>query len=408
MNVYGGVVLAALLAVFLIERLASFLNVRALSNRIPPEFQGLYSPEKYASAQAYARERARFGAWSASFDLLKILAFWFSGGFQALDGWLRAQSWSDLTTGLAYIGILALGNSLLSLPFDVYATFVIEAKYGFNKTTWRTFLADRLKGYVLAALLGGPLLALVLYFFQWAGPAAWLYVWAAAAAFTLAIQFIAPTWIMPLFNKFTPLTEGELHADLMNYARSVDFPLKGIYVMDGSKRSSKGNAFFTGFGQNKRIALFDTLIAQHTVPELVAVLAHEIGHYKMKHVIKSLVLTLLHFGVLAYLMSLFLNSPGLFQAFYLRQPSVYAGLVLFGLLYTPVSFVLSVVLNLYSRHNEFEADRYSAETYKNPAAMKEALKKLSVATLSNLEPHPFYVFLTYTHPPVLQRIQALR
>jgi len=303
---------------------------------------------------------------------------------------------------------LMFAKSFISLPFSIYHTFVIEEKFGFNKTSVKTFILDMVKGLGLGILLGGPLLAGLLAFFQYSGTYAWLYAWGATTAFTLVVQFIAPTWIMPLFNKFTPLEDGELRQTIMNYAKEVKFSLENLFVMDGSKRSSKSNAFFTGFGKHKRIALFDTLIEKHTVKELLLVLAHEIGHYKKKHIIKSMIISILHMGIMFYLISIFLNHKGLFDAFYMQEMSIYAGLIFFGMLYSPVEMILSVFMQIFSRKNEYEADKFAADTTMDSQSMIDALKKLSADNLSNLTPHPFYVFLNYSHPPVLQRINALK
>jgi STE24 endopeptidase len=257
-------------------------------------------------------------------------------------------------------------------------------------------------------LFGLPLLAAILALFQYAGTYAWLYCWSTVIVFSLALQYIIPSLVMPLFNKFTPLGAGELKEAILRYARSVKFPVNNVFVMDGSRRSSKSNAFFTGFGRNKRIVLYDTLIAQHNVPEMVAILAHEIGHYKKKHILKELIISILHMGVLFFLLSLFLDSPGLFKAFYMTNQSVYAGLLFFSLLYTPIELVLSVIMQMVSRKYEFEADRFAAETIADPHSLVDALKKLSETNLSNLTPHPFYVFLNYSHPTLLQRVLAIQ
>jgi STE24 endopeptidase len=248
----------------------------------------------------------------------------------------------------------------------------------------------------------------VLAFFEYAGYYAWLYCWVAVTIFSLAVQYVAPTWIMPLFNKFTPMEPGELKEAILQYARSVKFPVRNVLVMDGSKRSSKSNAFFTGFGRNKRIALFDTMIEKHSVSELVAVLAHEIGHYKKKHILQGTIISILHTGGILFLLSIFMGSPGLYEAFYMDQPSTYTGLLFFGLLYTPVELMLSIVFQVISRKNEYQADRFTAATTHEPENLANALKKLTVDHLSNLTPHPFYVFLNYSHPPLLQRVEALK
>ncbi len=266
---------------------------------------------------------------------------------------------------------------------------------------------DIIKGLILSVLLGGPLLAGVLAFFEYAGANAWWYCWTVATLYVLVMQFIAPTWIMPLFNKFDPLEDGELKKAIMSYADSVNYSLKNVFVMDGSKRSSKSNAFFTGFGKNKRIALFDTLIEKHTVSELVAVLAHEIGHFKKKHILYGMIISIVYMGVIFFLLSFFISFQGLFDAFYMDMKSVYAGLIFFGMLFSPLDFFLGLLIQVLSRKNEYEADRFAVETTGDPESMANALKKLSAHNLSNLVPHPLYVFLNYSHPPVLERIKAI-
>jgi STE24 endopeptidase len=333
--------------------------------------------------------------------------FCFGKRFPILDHWVRSFSYGPIISGLIYAAVLVLVKGLLSLPFSIYHTFVIEERFGFNQTTWSTFFLDLLKGLVVGLLLGTPLLAGILAFFEYSGPNAWWLCWIAVTVYMLGVQFIAPTWIMPLFNKFSPLETGELRSAILSYAESIKFPLENVYVMDGSKRSSKSNAFFTGFGSHRRIVLFDTLIEHHAVEELVAILAHEMGHYKKKHIIKSLILGILQMGLMLFLLSLFISYPGLFDAFYMPQISVYAGLIFFAMLYSPLDFFIGLFMQRFSRKNETEADRFSVDTTRNPKALADALKKLSVHNLSNLLPHPFYVFLNYSHPPVLQRINAI-
>jgi STE24 endopeptidase len=408
MNVYGIIILAALLVDFAVHLAADICNLRALRPVLPAAFEGVYDAKAYRRSQAYMRVQTQFAWVSSSCMLVVTLLFWFSGGFQVLDEVVRSWQWGPIATGLAYIGLLMLGRLLLALPFRMYATFVIEEHFGFNRTTPMTFVTDMVKGLGLAVILGGPLLAGVLAFLHYAGPYAWVYCWVATVLVMLGVQFIAPTWIMPLFNTFQPLQPGPLRDALLAYARGVDFPLQDVYVMDGSRRSSKSNAFFTGFGKHKRVALFDTLIAQLAPSELVAVLAHEIGHYKKHHIVQGLLLRIVHMGALFWLLSLFLRHQGLFAAFYVEQPSVYAGVVFFTLLYTPLELLLSIGMQIFSRRHEYAADRYAVETFGQPEAMAQALQKLSVQNLSNLTPHPFYVFLHYSHPPVLERIQAIR
>ncbi|MBI3804070.1 MAG: M48 family metallopeptidase [Nitrospirae bacterium] len=408
MNLYSIIIFLTLLIDYGLNLLADFLNLRAMQTELPREFQGTYDPEAYRRSQEYTRVTTRFGIITATVNLIALLAFWFIGGFNLLDRAVRAAGFGPIFTGLIYIGLLILLRGLLSLPFRVYGTFVIEERFGFNKMTPALFFKDLLKGLALGIVLGAPLLAGLLAFFQYAGAAAWMYAWIATTLFLLFVQFIAPTWIMPIFNKFTPLGEGELREQILSYARSVHFPVEQIFVIDGSRRSSKANAFFSGFGRHQRIALFDTLIAKQTVPELVAVLAHEIGHYKKRHIVQGMALGILQTGVMLFLLSIFISHTGLYDAFYMQARSVYAGLVFFGLLFTPIESILSVFVQAFSRKNEYEADRFAAETFEQPEAMVSALKKLAVNHLSNLTPHPLHVILNDSHPPILDRIKAIR
>lgn len=407
MNIFALIILTALLVDYTLNLVADYYNLKSLDKGLPDEFSDVYDKDTYEKSQAYTKERTKFGIFTSTFNVIVILVFWFSGGFNWLDQIVRSWELGTIWTGLSYIGILILAKSILSLPFSIYSTFVIEEKYGFNQTTPKTFVLDLVKGLFLGILLGGPLLAGVLAFFTYIDQYAWLYAWGAVTAFTLIVQFIAPTWIMPLFNDFEPLEDSDLRQKIREYADKVNFALEGVYVMDGSKRSSKSNAFFTGFGKNKRIALYDTLIDNHTDNELVAVLAHEIGHYKKKHIFKNMAISIVQTGIMFFLLSIFLNSQGLYDAFYMEQISVYAGLVFFGMLYAPIEMIISVFMQVLSRKYEFEADEFAARTYKKEP-MISALKKLSKDNLSNLTPHPIYVFLNYSHPPVLQRIKAIK
>ncbi|MBW2606744.1 MAG: M48 family metallopeptidase [Deltaproteobacteria bacterium] len=407
MNIIAITILAVIFAEFILNFISDLLNLRMLRSDLPDAFRGWYDADHYRKSQEYLKVNTRFGWVVSAFDLIVFLIFWFSKGFPLVDRWVQAYHYGPVITGMIFIGALALLKIVLSLPFSIYSTFVIEERFGFNKTTWPTFIKDLIKGLILTILLGGPILAAVLAFFEYAGPGAWLYCWIAVGLYMLAAQYIAPTWIMPLFNKFTILEDGKLKEALFSYARSIDFPLKNVFVMDGSRRSSKSNAFFTGFGKNKRIVLFDTLIKRHTVSELVAVLAHEMGHYKKKHIMKSLVLGIIQIGLMFFLLSLFISYQGLFDAFFMDKKSVYAGLIFFSLLYSPVELFIGLFLQIRSRKNEYEADRFSVETNKDSCSMVNALKKLSVHNLSNLLPHPMYVFLNYSHPPVLKRIEVI-
>ncbi len=407
MNPFFVVILCAILIEYTAGVVANLLNLRSLKSEIPPELQGVYPPEDYRKSQEYIRTNTRFDSIASTFSLVILLSFWFAGGFNHLDQTVRSWGFMPFLSGLFYIGILLMAYSLLMLPFSIYRTFVIEGTFGFNRTTRRTFLMDRIKNLGLAAVIGGALLSGILALFEYTGYHAWIYCWIAVAVFSLVLQYVEPTWIMPLFNKFTPLEPGEMREAILNYARSLDFPVKNVFVMDGSKRSSKSNAFLLGFGRNKRIALVDTLIKNHLVPELVAVLAHEIGHHKKKHILQGTIINIVHFGVLFFILSIFLGSPGLYDAFYMEQQSVYSGILFVALLYTPLEMAISVLTHALSRKNECDADRFAADNIKHPRHLTEALKKLYAGHFSNLTPHPFYVFLNDSHPPLLQRIRAI-
>jgi len=407
MNTIALIILAAIIFDYALNGMADYLNLTMLRDDLPESFRGKYDPDRYRKSQRYLKVNTRFGWVTATFNVSVILIFWFAKGFPLLDEWVRSFDYGPIITGLIYMAVLLLFKGLLSLPFSIYATFVIEERFGFNQTTWHTFVMDLAKGLLLSILVGAPLLAGILSFFVHAGTNAWWYCWVAITLYMLGVQFIAPTWIMPLFNKFTPLESGELKSAILSYAGSINFPIENVYVMDGSRRSSKSNAFFTGFGKHRRIVLFDTLIKRHTTGELLAVLAHEMGHYKKKHILQTMILGILQMGIMLFLLSIFISYQGLFDAFYMPQESVYAGLIFFTMLYSPLSFFIGIFMQMLSRKNETEADRFSAETTHDPQSMVAALKKLSVHNLTNLMPHPLYVFLNYSHPPVLQRISEL-
>ena len=408
MNFFSALIIIALIVEFILSTLSNRLTLRALSPTLPTGFSDVFDAERYAQSQNYTRSRANFGLLRNAINLAAVLAVWHLGGFEWLDQGVRGFGFGAIPTGLMYFGALGLGSLLLGLPFGLYGTFVIEAKFGFNRTTFLTFITDFVKGAILTVSLGGILMTGVLFFFQWAESSAWLWCWAAATLFLLTVQFVAPTLIMPLFNKFTPLEEGSLRTSIVSYAESVTFPLRDIFVVDGSKRSSKANAFFTGFGGNKRIGLFDTLVEHYSVPELVAVVAHEVGHYKKGHLLKGLLVQILYQGMLFFLLSLVLENDLLFDAFYMTETSVYASFVFFGLLLTPVDLILSMYVNASSRKHEFEADAFASATTGHGKDLISALKKLSADSLANLTPHPLDVFLHYSHPPVTQRIAMLR
>ncbi|MCD4674547.1 MAG: M48 family metallopeptidase [Desulfobacula sp.] len=402
------VILTTLIGSYLINNTADFLNLKNLKQPLPEEFNDHYNNKKYSDSQNYLKANTKFGFITSSFDLAIILVFWFSGGFQAIDSVVRSFNFGSIVSGLFFTGILLVLKLLISMPFSIYSTFVIEEKFGFNKTTPILFVTDLIKSIVLSAVLGGLLLSLILGFLEFGGRFAWIMCWAVSTIFLLIVQYIVPTWIMPLFNKFTPLEDGPLKEAILNYAKSIDFSLSNIFVMDGSKRSSKSNAFFAGFGKNKRIVLFDTLIKEQSIEELVSVLAHEMGHFKKRHIIKRMLLGIFQMGFIFYLISIFISHEGLFHAFFMKEVSIYAGLIFFGMLYSPIDLFISILFQISSRKDEYEADQFAAKTIQDSRPLINALKKLSAHNLSNLTPHPFYVFLNYSHPPVLERINTLK
>lgn len=408
MNFIAVIILVTMVANTALHFWADLLNLKVLGRKLPENFKDVYDETQYQKSQDYLRVTTRFGFITETVNLVALLLFWFLGGFARLDLWVRSLEWGPVPSGLVYMGLLALVYGLLMQPFSLYSTFVIEQRFGFNKTTAHTYISDLAKGLGLSILLGMPLLAAILAFFEYVGTWAWLYCWIGVTGYMLVIQFVAPTWIMPLFNRFTAIEEGDLKAAILAYARSIDFSLNNVYIMDGSKRSGKSNAFFTGFGKNRRIVLFDTLIEKHTTRELVAILAHEMGHYKKHHIIQSLVIGICQMGIIFFLLSVCLSFQGLFNAFYMNQTSVYAGLIFFSMLYSPMDFFMELFMQGRSRKNEYEADRFAVQTTGDHEAMATALKKLSVHNLSNLMPHPFYVFLNYSHPPVMERLRAIR
>lgn len=407
-NGYLIFILAILVIDYILDLIVDILNLKRLSPKLPEEFEGYYDSEKYAQSQEYTRVHTKFGFVTGTFDFLLIICFILFGGFNWIDQIARGFGFNEIGTGLIFTGILMVGSQILSLPFSIYGTFVIEERFGFNKTTPATFTLDLFKGLGLTILIGAPILALILWLFQQLGSSAWLYAWAAVTVFSLLMSYIAPVWIMPLFNKFTPLEDGELKETIEEYAKKQNFKMQGIFKIDGSRRSTKSNAFFTGFGKSRRIALYDTLIENHTVRELVGVLAHEIGHNKKGHVIKGIVISILTSGLMFFIMSLFLNNPKLFAAFRMENISIYASLAFFGFLYSPVSMLIGIFSGILSRKHEYEADHFAVTTTGDKQGMIKALKKLSVDNLSNLTPHPLKVFLEYSHPPVLERIKAIR
>jgi len=400
------VIVTIIILDFLFDRMIDYLNSTRWSNVLPKELKGIYDEEKYRKSQNYHRENMKIGLLTSSLSFVLILVFLFADGFAWLDNIVRQYTENPILMALLFFGIIGLASDILSTPFDLYDTFVIEEKYGFNRTTPKIYALDKIKGWILTILLGGGILALFVWFYRFAGELFWLYAWIFLTFFSIFMAMFYSTLIVPLFNKQTPLEEGELRDAIEKFAQKAGFKLDNIFVIDGSKRSTKANAYFSGFGSKKRIVLFDTLIKEHTTDELVAVLAHEIGHYKKKHIVKGMFISTLTTGLMLYLLGMFINRPELSMALGVEQSSFHIGIIAFGLLYSPVSTLLGIGGNWLSRKNEYEADAFAAKKFK-PQPLQEALKKLSVNNLSNLRPHPINVFVNYSHPPLLKRLGHL-
>lgn len=411
LNWLGILILIAILLLWNLDFVVTLLNLKAQSSSPPDDLADVFDPDRFAQSQAYTRASSRFGIIESVVSLFLLLGFWFAGGFTWLDALTRSWFDNEILVGLAFLSLLFVGHMLIHLPLSVYSTFVIEERFGFNKTTPKTFVIDQIKSLILSALLGLPLAAGVLWIFGNV-PQAWLWAWLLFTAVQLFLMWLAPVVILPLFNKFEPMPEGPLRDAIESMAKKCEFPLTEISVMDGSKRSTKANAYFTGFGKTKKIALYDTLIEEQTTDELVAVLAHEIGHFKCRHIIQRMVVSILQSGVLFFLLGLAVDKEGrfsrlLFDAFGVDSISPHVGLVLFGILFSPASRILGVFSNMWSRKHEFEADAYAAHAMGDSTALSSALKKLSAKNLSNITPHALRVFLDYSHPPILQRLKAL-
>jgi STE24 endopeptidase len=373
---------------------------------LPESLIGFYDAATYSKQQDYEHTNYRFGLLSDILSFLVILAMLFLGGFAWINNIVIGISGSAIIQAIVFFAILAFASDLLSIPLDIYHTFVIEERFGFNKTTPSTYVLDKLKGWLLAAVIGGGIIALIVFLYEKSGSWFWMLAWGSISVFTLFISYFYTTLLVPVFNKLTPLPEGDLRNSIQKAAAMAGFSLKDISIMDGSKRSSRGNAYFSGFGRKKSIVLFDTLVNEHSVDELTAVLAHEIGHYKKNHVLKGLVSGVLQTGVLLFVLSLMLRSALPAMALGAATPSFHMSVIAFGILYSPVSTFLGIIGNYISRNHEYEADRF-AIGLSQPGALEEALKRLSVKNLSNLTPHPWYVFIHYSHPTLLQRIEAI-
>lgn len=408
MNPYLILVIGLLVLDFFVDTLSDILNLQNLGQELPTEFTDIYDQKEYMRSLEYQRVRTRFGVIQSSVLIILLIGFIVAGGFNGVDQFERSFSLGEIGTGLIFAATLILLRTVIGLPFSLYSTFSIEERFGFNRTKLTTFLLDLVKNALVISILGGLVFSGLILFFSTLGQNAWLYAWLGMTLLMLVMQYLAPAIYLPMFNKFTPLPDGELKSAIDAYAVHQGFKLEGMYTMDGSKRSTKANAFFAGIGRFRKLVLFDTLIEKHSVEELVAVMAHEIGHFKRRHIVKQTIFGVMTTGIMFFLLSLLLNNAQMFSAFGMQHISVYASLIFALILYSPVDRILSVIQLRLSRKYEYEADRFAAATYGRPLALVSALKKLSIDSLSHLTPHKFKVVLEHDHPPVLDRIEALR
>jgi len=391
---------------YILERYLVYLNGKMWSEKVPEKLNGIVNEEDYRKSQLYDRDNKKLSFWSSTFNLAVILAMIIAGGFAFVDDVARTISMNMIVIALIFFGLIGFASDIINIPFSWYDTFVIEKRYGFNKMKLRTFITDQLKSWLISLIIGIPVLGLITWFYYKTGENFWLYAWGLIIVFSVFMNLFHSVLIVPLFNKQTPLEEGSLRDKIEAYASMAGFKLKDIYIIDGSKRSTKSNAYFTGFGPRKRIVLYDTLLNEFTENEIVAILAHEMGHFKKKHVLLTMLSSVITTGIMLYLFSLIVDNPRLSEALGAEKQSFHLGLIVFGILYSPLSLIIGLVTNIISRKNEFAADRFVRETY-DPSALASALKKLSVKNLSNLMPHPTYVFFHYSHPPLLERLKKL-
>ncbi|MEA3318222.1 MAG: M48 family metallopeptidase [Bacteroidota bacterium] len=399
-------IIAFLLFDYVLDQTLDFLNSTKRNSKLPEKLKGIYSEEKYAKSQKYDKINQRFGFITSTFNLVLILAFLFFQGFAFVDNIARNISDNPIIISLVFFGILMFAFDIINTPFSIYQTFVIEEKFGFNKTTAKIFILDKIKGWIISIIIGGGILALITWFYQLTANMFWIYTWILVSVFMIFMTMFYTSIIVPLFNKLKPLEEGELKESIFDFCNKVDYTLENVYIINGSKRSTKANAYFSGLGKKKKIVLFDTLLEKLKVNEITAVLAHEIGHYKLKHTLVNIILSLLQTGITLFILSLLVGNPALSKALGAEQTGFHLGLIAFSLLYSPISTILGLGMNIFSRKNEYQADNFAGK-YLNTNFLIEALKKLSINNLSNLTPHPLYVFFNYSHPPLLNRIEAL-
>ncbi len=401
------IIISILIINFIIDKVLDLFNAKHFNDPIPEELQDVYDETEYIKSQAYKKVNHQFSNYTGLFSLLLTLTFFFLDGFEFIDNIARSYTDNNILIGLIFFGLIMIGNDIISTPFSYYKTFVIEEQFGFNKTTRKLFVIDKIKGWLMTIIIGGGILALIIWFYEFTGQYFWLYAWGLVTLFIVFMNMFYSKLIVPLFNRQVPLKNGELRDKISAYAKTVGFKLDKIFVIDGSKRSTKANAYFSGFGSEKRVTLYDTLINDLNDEEIIAVLAHEVGHYKRKHIIFNLITSILLTGLTLFILSLFISNPLLSNALGVDIVSFHIGLIAFGLLYAPISEITGLVMNYFSRKFEYQADDYAKTTYK-PEPLITSLKKLTKNSLSNLTPHKTYVFMHYSHPTLLQRIKNLR
>jgi STE24 endopeptidase len=401
------IIIGLLTANFIFDKVLDYLNAKHFKDAVPSDLADVYETSEYEKSQQYKRENYRFGLVTSSFSFAVTLLFFLLNGFEWVDQWARSFTDHNTVIALLFFGLILLASDILGIPFSYYHTFVIEEKFGFNKTTLQTFVLDKLKGWLMAIVLGGGILTIIIWFYNTAGKNFWWYTWIFITVFSVLMNLFYARLIVPLFNKQKPLEEGPLRSQIESYASQVGFSLQNIFVIDGSKRSTKANAYFSGFGSEKRVTLYDTLINDLEDKEIVAVLAHEVGHYERKHIIYNLIISTITTGIMLWLLSIFVGLPIFSTALGVTTPTFHVGLIAFGILYTPISEIIGLFMNLLSRKFEYQADNFAKQTFAGEPLLS-ALKKLSKNSLSNLTPHPLYVFVHYSHPTLWQRLQNLR
>lgn len=401
------ILIAILIISFIIDKILDALNAKHYNDALPNELIDVYDDAEYKKSQRYKATNYAFGLLTSTFSILLTLGFFFFDGFAYVDQLARQLTNNSILVTLIFFGIIMLGSDVLTTPFSYYKTFVIEERFGFNNTTKKTFITDKIKGWMMTILVGGLILAALTWFYQTTGSKFWLYAWMLITVFTVFVNLFYSRLIVPIFNKQSPLEDGSLRTAISDYANTVGFNLDKIFIIDGSKRSTKANAYFSGFGNEKRVTLYDTLVNDLNEDEIVAVLAHEIGHYKKKHIIFNLITSILLTGFTLYILSLLIGNPMLSEALGVTTPSFHIGLIAFGILYSPLSEITGLLMNWFSRKFEYQADNFAKTTYKAEPLIT-SLKKLSKNSLSNLTPHQAYVFMHYSHPTLLERIKNLR